>query len=39
MSKFSSEWCVRNVLIWNEDNTILTDIAQCILGLVVTGIE
>ena len=34
-----SEWCVRYVLVWNEDDDILTDIGQCILGVVVTGIE
>ena len=34
-----SEWCVRNVLVWNEDDDILTDFAQCILWVVVTGIE
>ena len=39
ISKFSSECCVRNVLVWNEGDNILTDVAQCILGVVATGIE
>ena len=37
--KLFSEWCIRSVLVWNEDDDILTDIAQYILGVVVTGIE
>ena len=37
--KYSREWCVRNVSVWNENHDILTDIAQCIMGVVVTGIE
>ena len=34
-SKFSGEWCAGNVLVWNEDDDILTDISQCIPGVVV----
>ena len=30
---------LRIVLVWNEDGDILIDIAQCILGVVATGIE
>ena len=36
---FLVNWCVRNVLVWNEDEDILTDIVQFILGVVVTGFE
>ena len=39
MSKFSSKWCVRNVLVWDEYDDILTASTHCILGVVVTGIE
>ena len=30
---------IRNVLVWNEDDDILTDVAQCILEVVVTSTE
>ena len=39
ISNFSGEWCIRNVLVWNEDDASLTDIAQCILGVMVRGIK
>ena len=39
ISEFSDEWCVRNVLVWNEDGDNLTDIVQCILGVMVIGTE
>ena len=39
ISKFSSEFCIKNILVWNEDDDILTDIAQCIPGVTVTRIE
>ena len=37
--KVSNEWCFSNVLVWNANDNILTDIARCILGVVVTGID
>ena len=37
--KVCSECCVKNILVWNEDDDSLTDSTQGILGIAVSGIE